>query len=362
MRITDVYNSKAVAIVQNEVASNSIPYLGEGLFPTKKKMGLDLKWIKTSKGLPVSLAPSAFDTVSTIRSREGFKVEETEMAFFKESMLVKEKDRQDMMRVKESADPYAQEILSHILDDANTLVEGAKVVPERMRMSLLANANGRPSISFGTVDGATYEYNYDADGSYAQNNFTDVGAVQATNYWTDTVNSDPMQDIANAQEKIESLTGTKPTVLIISRATMNLLKKNEKVKAYILAQNTTATVMVTDERVKAIFSAELGVTIAVYTKLYKNEAGQTKKFYPDGMATLIPQGTLGSTWFGTTPDEADLLDKADVDCAIVNGVAVTVSTSNDPVQTKTTVSEIVLPSFERMDETYMLKVASAVNY
>jgi hypothetical protein len=44
------------------------------------------------------------------------------------------------------------------------------------------------------------------------------------------------------------------------------------------------------------------------------------------------------------------------DTALVNtGVAVTVTNTSDPVQTKTTVSEIVLPSFERMDETYVIK-------
>ena len=88
MRLADAYTSKAVALVDRTNASNRIPYLGAGLFPPKKKMGLDLKWIKTSKGLPVSLSPSAFDTVSTIRSREGFVQDETEMAFFKESMIV----------------------------------------------------------------------------------------------------------------------------------------------------------------------------------------------------------------------------------------------------------------------------------
>lgn len=84
MNIRDVYNAKAIALVQTEVASNRIPYLGEGLFPAKKKMGLDLKWVKTSKGLPVSLAPSNFDANSTIRSREGFIVKETEMPFFRD--------------------------------------------------------------------------------------------------------------------------------------------------------------------------------------------------------------------------------------------------------------------------------------
>ena len=44
------------------------------------------------------------------------------------------------------------------------------------------------------------------------------------------------------------------------------------------------------------------------------------------------------------------------DVSIVNtGVAVAVTVTNDPVHTKTTVSEIVLPSYERMDSTYVIK-------
>ena len=145
MNIRDVYSAKAIALVQTEAASNKVAYLGAGLFPARKKMGLDLKWIKTSKGLAVSLAPSNFDAVSTLRSREGFKMNETEMAFFRESMLIKEADEQEIMRVEDSSSPYATEVLSRIFDDANTLVAGANVVPERMIMQLLAPADGSPN-------------------------------------------------------------------------------------------------------------------------------------------------------------------------------------------------------------------------
>ena len=76
------------------------------------------------------------------------------------------------------------------------------------------------------------------------------------------------------------------------------------------------------------------------------------------MVTLLPKGALGSTWYGTTPEERTLMGKADADVSLVDtGIAVAVTTTSDPVNTKTTVSEIVLPSFERMDETYVIKVA-----
>lgn len=352
MRLRDAYSAKAIALAFTQAGSNKIPYLGRALFPAQKKMGLDLKWIKTSKGLPVSLAPSAFDTVSTIRSREGIKIEETEMAYFKESMLVKEVDEQEILRVQESSDPYAQQVLARIYDDANTLIDGAEVVPERMIMQLLNPTNGHPSISI-SANGATYAYNYDPDGSYATNNYEEL---TSTAKWSDTTNSDPMADIQEAQDAIEALTGSRPSIAIMSRQTFNYVKQNKNVKSAILAQNATANVLVTDEVVKTLFATNLGVTIVVYAKQFKNESGVATKFFADGYCALIPEGTLGNTYFGTTPDERSLMADPNYDTALVDtGIAVTVTTTSDPVQTKTTVSEIVLPSYERMDETFVIK-------
>ena len=353
MNIRDAYNASAIALVNTEVASNKKPYLGSGLFPAKKKMGLDLKWIKTSKGLPVSLAPSNFDAVSTLRSREGFKLTETEMAFFRESMLIKEADEQEMMRVQDSTDPYAAEVLSRIFDDANTLIDGANVVPERMIMQLLAPKDGHPKISI-QANGVTYEYNYDPNNTYSSKNYAALSS--STDMWNDTENSDPLDDVSVALDAVEAETGERPSIMIISRKTMDYLKQNKKIRNAILAQNATANIFMNDNRVKEVFSNELGISIIVYSKQYKDETGKAQKFYPDGFATLIPAGALGNTWYGTTPEERTLMGNATADVSIANtGVAVAVTVSNDPVQTKTTVSEIVLPSYERMDSTYVIK-------
>lgn len=356
MRLTDIYNAKAIAIQQTEVASNREPYFGEGLFPAEKKMGLDLKQIQTHKGLPVSLAPSNFDAKSTLRSREGIKMTETQMAFFRESMLVKEEDEQNIMRVQEASDPYATEVLNHVYDDTNTLVEGARVVPERMRMQLLApTTDGSPRIVIES-NGVQYSYNYDPDGSYKANNYTAL--TTATDKWSDTTNSDPLSDVMEAQDSVENETGTRPSILLMSKKTMGYLKKNAKIKSAILAQNVTANILMTDARVKELFSTELGMNIVVYTKRYKDEDGVAHQFYPDDYVTLLPDGELGKTWYGTTPEERTLMGNSNADVSIVDtGITVTVTVTDDPVNTKTTVSEIVLPSYGRMSETYVIKVA-----
>ena len=97
----------------------------------------------------------------------------------------------------------------------------------------------------------------------------------------------------------------------------------------------------------------------IYDKLYADESGASHKFVPDGYVSFIPEGALGKTAYGTTPEEADLAGSGKADVAIVNtGVAITVETTVHPVNVNTYASEIVLPSFERMDEVAVMKVTA----
>ena len=106
----------------------------------KKKLGLDLKWIKGSKGIPVALKSSGFDAKAELRDRIGFADVQTEMPFFKEAMLVKESDRQELNKLlgNPANQPYVDLITKNIFDDTTTLLEGAEVQLERMRMQLLS--------------------------------------------------------------------------------------------------------------------------------------------------------------------------------------------------------------------------------
>ena len=354
MKLSEVFNAKAIAANFTDDASNRIPYLGEGLFPAQKKAGLDLKWITGANGLPVSLMPSTFDAKSTLRDRVGVAITETEMAFFRESMLVKEKDEQEILRVQDAADPYATQVLSRIFDDAKTLVDGALVVPERMRMQLLAPLSGTMGISI-TANNTDYTYNYDPDGSWASAHYSKITGTN--DKWSAAATADPIADIEAALNAQETAGGNRPEILIMSKATFNYIKNAAKTRSYILAQNTTANVYLSDKVVRDFIEQEFGVTIVVYTKKFKDESGTATNFYPDGIVFFAPAGGLGSTWFGTTPEERTLSQRPDADVTVVEtGVSVAVTITDDPVNTKTTVSEIVLPSFERLNECYALEV------
>lgn len=360
MKLTDVFTAEAVAINYTNEASNAIPYLGAGFFPAKKKAGLDLKWIRGHKGLPVSLMPSNFDSKSTFRDRVGIAMSETQMPFFRESMLVKEQDEQEIMRVRDSNDPYASQVLDNIFNDTQTLLDGADVVPERMRMQLLAPLGGVFGINI-TANGVKYTYNYDPDGTLKANHYASIEGE--TDKWSASETCDPIQNLEDALDAQESATGNRPEILLMSKATFKMIKDSKKVRENVASASAlinagiASDIHYTTARVQQYVESELNVRIIIYNKQFKNENGVAKKFYPDNMVAMLPSGSLGSTWYGTTPEESRGAQVAGASVSTVNtGVTVLVKTTDDPVNTKTTVSEITLPSFERADECYFLEV------
>lgn len=354
MRMTEVFNSKYITSRWTEDASNRDSYLGAALFPARKQMGIDIREIHGHKGLPISLAPSNFDATSTLRVRDGFKVQEREMAFFRESMLVKEREEQEIMRVQDSNDPYVNDILDRLYDDAGALVDGAEVAAERMRMQLLCpSIDGSPRILISS-DGKQYAYNYDADGSFAANNYK---ALSGTSMWTDYSGSNPLNDIQGGVDAVVGMTGVRPAYALMNSVTFRHMRSSENVRNAVLAQNLTANVYMNDERLKEVLRSELKIEPLIYDKQYRDESGKVDKFFKDGFVALLPDGDLGDTRYGTTPEERTLRGSGKADVSIANtGVAVSVTVTEDPVNTKTTVSQIVLPSFTRMSEIYVLKV------
>ncbi|QNK86434.1 major capsid protein [Sporosarcina sp. resist] len=343
--IFDLVSAENIATYYKESVSNQIPYLGATLFPAKKQLGLDLSWIKGSKGLPVALMPSEFDAKATVRDRIGLTKIETEMPFFREAMRIGEKDRQELNKLLASSnDAYIMPIINDIYDDAKTLVTGADVQPERMIMQLLST--GKIQIAANRV---AYEYDYKMLSDHKEEL---AGGAE----WS-KADSTPIQDIMRWQQTVEDNTGSLPTNAVLSRKTFGYLLNHSSIR---LDMNPLGgqNIIMTESMLKQYLQTKFGLSVAIYNKKYRAEDGVLKNFYPDDHFTLIPDGSLGSTYYGTTPEESDLLSgNVDAQVQIVNtGVAVTTVKEPHPVNVKTIVSEIVMPSFETIDNIFIAKV------
>lgn len=344
--IFDLVNAKNIATYITKNPSNSVPYLGSILFPAKKQLGLDLSWIKGANGLPVALMPSEFDTKATLRDRIGFSKMQTEMPFFREAMRIGEKDRQEINRLLASnLDSAVDSMITRIYDDVSNLVSGAAVQPERMIMQLLST--GQIAIVANRVN-----YTYDYKMSEAHKETLAGGAL-----WSDTDQSTPIQDLIHWMDTVEGDTGTRPQNALMTRKTFGYLLQNKSIR---LDLNPTGgqNIIMTDAMLKQYLQTKIGLSVAVYNKKYQDEAGAMKNFYPDDYVTLFPEGTLGNTYYGTTPEEADLMTgNTSADVSIVNtGVAITSIKEAHPVNVQSIVSEIVMPSFETIDNIFIAKV------
>ena len=353
--IFDLVTAQALASYYETLESNRIPFLGEALFPADKKMGLKLEWIKGYDNLPVALMPSAFDTKPTLRDRGGVSQESTKMPFFREAMRLGEEERQQLLMFMEANNTaYARQLITRIYDDTKTLIDGAVLIPEIMRMKLMTTGAFTIATPADSGNYVSYDYNYDPSAVWAGRNNT---TLLTTSKWSDHTNSNPVADIIEVKRDA-ARRGITLSRAICGYDTWLDIMQNAKIKLAInpLA-SAAANVILTDDQVKTFLENQTKMRIQIYDKMYKDQAGADQYFYPNsGYFTMLPEGQLGKTWYGTTPEEADLMaGNTLAQVSVVNtGIAVSTEKIALPVNIINWVSEIVLPSFEYMDKVFNL--------
>lgn len=342
MSIFDIITSNEIASYWELLTQDREPYMGEELFPSQQKLGLDLKWIKGSKGLPVVLKESAFDTAAIPRPRLGFERLSAEMPFFKESMYVDEELRQELNKAIETGNQtIIDTIVNMIFDDKTRLLEGAAAQRERMRMMMLTT--GVISLS---GNGQVYDYDYGVPSTHK---------ITTTKSWSDPT-APIINDIRTLKETIVNDTGVEVTRAICSSKVLGYMRKNTELKQTIMAL-TDGQGFVSDARIRQFFLDEIGVDIRTNDKRYIDETGTQQRYVADDVFVMFPAGHLGKTWFGTTPEQSDLMTSGVANVTLVDtGVAITTVQKTDPVNVETKVTQICLPDFPTADQIGIIDV------
>ena len=334
--IFDVVTAENISAYWENVTQNRAPYVGEQLFPSVKKLGLNLDWLNGNSGVPVVLNLSAFDAQAIPRARQGFSVTRAQMPYFKESLYIDEELRQQLnIAIEGGSDAYVNTIMQKIFNDNVQLIESARVQRERMRMALLTTG----AISM-TANGQSVSYDYGVPSGHKK-----TAAASWKNSSTDII-----ADIYAWQQTILEDTGVKPTRAICNSTVWNALRNNTNIRNTIFVYSNGVST-ISDAALKSLLAEQLELSVYVNDRLYKNESGTNTKFVPDDTFVLFPAGELGNTYFGTTPEESDLQTGSAANVAIVDtGVAVTTMKKMDPVNVETKVSMITLPSFEASNQ------------
>lgn len=333
--IFDLVSAANIAQYWIEKNVNEQPLLGETLFPYQKEIGVNLEWIKGAKNQPVALRLSAYDSKSIRRDRKGFDKYRTEMPFFKESMYIDEELRKNLNTMLQTNNQQlVNQILTKIFDDQITLIKASYVTMERMRMEMLTTG----TITLAS-NGQAYSYDYGLE---------DDQKKEVAKSWSDPT-ADIIGEITDWVEEMKAK-GVTITRAICNSSVAKNFRTNNAIKnaIYVFAQGT---VNVTTDRALDYIYNETGVSFYVYDNVYVNEDEEAVKYIPDNTVVLLPDGILGNTHTGVTPEESDLMNSLTAEVSLVDGyIAVTTHKEHDPVTVEMKVSMVSLPSFERANE------------
>lgn len=339
--IFDLVTSANVVAYWIEKNVNEQPLLGETLFPYQREIGIKLDWIKGASNQPIALRLSAYDSKAIRRDREGIESYTTKMPFFKESMYIDEEMRQELNTVLQTNNGnLIRQIVARIFNDQIKLISAARVALERMRMELVTSGTI-------TLAGNGQSYNYDFGIPEDQK---DTVAVS----WSDP-NADIIKDINDIVTAMKAK-GVTITRAICNISVINDMKKNNSIRNQIYVLAGGAISSISAAKALEFVKQETGVTFYSYDNVYVAENGAATKYVADNTVAFLPDGTLGATHMGTTPEESDLGTGATsaVVSVLPEGIAVTSYGTEDPVNVEMKVSMVGMPSFERANEVYIL--------
>lgn len=343
--IYDLVTAPILAKEWNERIRERQPFYGESIFPAVKQLSNEFDIIKGGVQTPKVLNLSAYDAKAIPVEREGFEKIHTEIPFFKNFKSVQEKERREIQNVAASAgkEQILNILLGNVYNDQFNLLNMARTTLEYMRMMALTEG----AISFSN-NGTAVAIDYGLDSSQKK-------TLTSTSKWDAASTADPIADIISWQEAIATKTGVTPNTILMNTATFAKMRKCDAVKnaVYVFGNGKVTP---SAGATKQLILDETGCTLIIYDKGVTIGSTFTK-FVEDGKVVLFDRNNVGKTVFSVTPEESDLMSGTDASIAVVDtGITITTTKETDPVNVKTKVSMVALPSLEGADYIIQAKV------
>lgn len=354
VRLSELFNAPNIAGYYNTMQEPARPYLGATFFPPNEVVGRKLKFITGRAGVPIVLRASALDANAPLRSPIPLNMVEQEMPFFREAQQIKEELLMDLaVALQVPSESYWRPYIERAYDDAYHLVLGADATVERMRMMLL---------STGAINILDVKDNVPITADYGFNTATQMATLTGDDAWSAPTTSNPPRDIETAM----TAANLGSARMLMTRATFNMMRQSAAIRGSIFVGGVSPAV-ITPAQVTEYIQNNYGVTITIleprqnqYKLAWDAPTAPVRKFFPDGVAALIPDGTaLGETVYGSTP-EGLTSDMEGAQTEIVNtGVAIRTYTTPHTVNVNTVVSQTVMPSFPEIGSLYIINAYTA---
>ena len=339
MDISKVLNTREFAAYWRELPP--LTYFGESKFEYRKQLGSEIKYIMGAEQRPVIMSLTSNDADSIGLSYGGLEVVTEKMPRFKNHYTIDEDLIKMLLSVDENASGLIRETVAKIFDRVGMHRKNAAITRELLRMQALTTG-----VASMKNNGVEFTVDYHVPTTHK---------VQPTVMWDTVATADPVQDIEDWQQLALDDNGSPVTEILMNSATLGKLRKIETIRTGYFA-NSNAVGNPTSRQVAQYLTDSLGVRILLDDDTYLDLDGKTKKMVPDGTVVLMPEGNLGYSVFGTTPEEARLRDGVEV---VDGGVALTYWEKRDPVADMLKATQDFLPSFERANEVIIATVLTA---
>lgn len=230
-------------------------------------------------------------------------------------------------RMLETGDTGA--VIRAIFDDAAQMTRSVQARVELARGSALYD--GRITLNENGVQ-ATVDF-----GMPAGNRVTPGSGL-----WTDTVNSDPINDLLTWVAAYVDLNGEPPGTILTSLARVNDLLRNAKIRTQVGSLAGTPGIVAREQLNQVLGAFELP-PIATYDVTVRVDGVATRPIPADRVLLLPGTAGLGNTFWGTTAEALALAENARVVAQEAPGLIATAWETEDPVATWTKASAVVLP-------------------
>ncbi len=319
------------------------PFLGEALFPEDKIEDIDFAYIKGANNLPVAASVHGFDTETEIGSREAKEFVKQRLALIKRKIKMGEE-----LLIKLNTPRTQKEFekaKKQVFDDIDAMVTAVRTRIEAMRMEMLCT--GKIVVN---ENNANISLDYGVPSS-------NIKTLAGTSVWSNAA-SDPLNDMVQWTNSLVNTVGVKPTRALTSTMVLSLLTMHEKVKKAIFGLNSDK--MISKNTLNEFLETQGLPVIATYDERYRiqNASGayETKRFFDENKFVMMPDGNLGETIYGLTPEEIELSGKAGNEISEENKVTVQIYQTVDPVARWTKAVATALPSFPKASEIIIAKV------
>lgn len=275
--------------------THPVPTEGLGnLFPTRRIEGFDADVIKGAYDLPTAAQFYAFDTPTKLGQREGYERGSTSLGLIKEKMKLDEREIMNLRNPR--SDEEARYIINNIYNDVEKVRQRIEVRIEQLRWEALLTGE----INIKEENGFTTKVDFGMPTNH-----------KMTFTWND--DADILEDLFTIQDTIYKDTGFNITHILTTRKWLYKMTKNAALHLAMNGENDKSK-FITPAQMNAALASFGLPTVSINDTQYaelvmkKGKLVKTNKNYlPEDTLIALPDGALGETLRGSTPERESAL-------------------------------------------------------